>query len=72
MPPTEPATILVKVPEGDSLGDTMNKIRSWLDSKNMQPSVFRPVSGGQERAYAIGFTSVEDADLFRRQFPVGK
>jgi hypothetical protein len=65
MPPTDPATILVLVPEGDSLGDTMNQIRSWLDSNKVQPSVFKPVSGGRDRAYAIAFSSVEDAARFR-------
>jgi hypothetical protein len=68
VPLTDPATIIVHVPEGDSLGFTMNEIRSWLDENKIQLREFKPVSDGRDRAYAIAFASIEDATCFRLQF----
>jgi hypothetical protein len=68
VPLTDPATIIVHVPDGDSLVSPMNGIRSWLDGNKVQPREFNPVSDGRDRAYAIAFASIDDATRFRLQF----
>ena len=54
--------------ERPSLGETMNQIRSWLDSQKIQPASFKPVVVGGGVIFEISFLSADEAELFRQEF----
>jgi hypothetical protein len=60
--------ITIKLPIGTSFGKTMNQVRSWLDSKKIEPAHFRPVTCHGGIGYEISFRSSQEAELFQREF----
>ena len=52
---------------GQSFGQTMNDIRSWLDHQRIEPTLFKPVIGA-DAGFEIAFNSEEEAQRFRRVF----
>ena len=54
--------------ERPSLGRTMNQIRSWLDSKKIQPASFQPIVAGGGIIFEISFRDEHEAQLFQRDF----
>jgi hypothetical protein len=65
---TIPITITVEQPNGRPLGQTMNEIRSWLDSKKIEPASFTPIVAGGGVLFEIGFRSHHEAELFQQEF----
>jgi len=63
-----PLVATVRVSEGDQLGETMKRLRIWLDSERIQPSEFTTAvdSGGYMLTFA--FRNLQDAERFRAQF----
>lgn len=54
---------------GSDLGKTMNEIRSWLDSKKIEPIEFRTLPlDGSIIALNIRFRSQDEAYLFEHEF----
>jgi hypothetical protein len=43
--------VRLETPAGDQFGDTMNAIRSWLDSREIQPTAFKVAPAGLELAF---------------------
>jgi hypothetical protein len=68
LPTPTPITITVKQPIGRPLGQTMNEIRSWLDSKKIEPASFKPIVAGGGILFEIGFRSHHEAELFQQNF----
>jgi hypothetical protein len=68
MAPTIPITIIVEQLNGRSLGQTMNELRSWLDSKKIEPASFNPIVAGGGILFEIGFHSHHEAELFQQEF----
>ena len=60
--------ITITVEHGRPLGQTMNQIRSWLDSKKIEPASFKPIVAGGGILFEIGFRSHHEAELFQREF----
>ena len=56
-------------PEG-KLGETMNKLRSWLDREKIQVADFKTAVDPKGYVLIIGFPSPDAADRFRQQFVV--
>jgi hypothetical protein len=53
-----------------ALGDVMNEMRAWLDSRQIQPIEFKTRREDEGRVILeICFQSEEDARHFQRQFP---
>ena len=54
--------------EGDDLAQPMMQFRTWLDSEQIQPDVFRCslITGGT--LFRIEFKAVGDAEAFARAF----
>jgi hypothetical protein len=50
------------------LGDTMNEIRIWLDSKKIQPVDFKTVVSRGAFGFEISFKSERDAERFQQRF----
>ncbi len=50
-----------------AFGDTMNEIRSWLDSRHIHPASFAPVSDSGV-GFEISFNDEDEARLFRARF----
>ena len=53
---------------GTPVGNLMNDIRSWLDSKKIEPVEFKSTVSEQELEFSIHFQDEEQANLFRRAF----
>lgn len=67
-PPPPLSVVRVERPE-QTFGETMNEIRSWLDSRKIQPAAFKAdttVPGAV--AFEIRFSSEDEARLFQRAF----
>jgi hypothetical protein len=65
---TIPITITVEQPNDRPLGQIMNEIRSWLDSKKIEPASFKPIVAGGGILFEIGFRSQHEAELFQQEF----
>ena len=59
-----PLIVRIEAPAANKLGETMNAIRSWLDSQKIQPTTFKVVPAGLE----IAFFNEHEAAHFREQF----
>jgi hypothetical protein len=59
-----PLIVRIDAPAANKLGDVMNAIRSWLDSRKIQPATFKVVPDGLE----IAFLNDHEAAHFREQF----
>ena len=66
--PNESHKIIVRVRHGDSLGDAMCRIRSWLDDQKIETAGFTTAAKAGGYTFTIGFQSSADADRFRHQF----
>ena len=52
-----------------AFGDTMNKIRTWLDHCKIQPASFKPVAQDDSGVgFEIRFNSEDEAHLFEGAF----
>jgi hypothetical protein len=67
METTSPFTVFVPKPTGISYGEAMSRLRVWLDSQKMQPTLFRLAPLGRV-GFEIAFRSHEDAARFRGGF----
>lgn len=63
-----PVTITMDQSTSTSFGQTMNQIRSWLDSKKIEPASFQPIVAGGKIMFEIGFRDEQDAKRFQREF----
>ena len=61
-------TITLERPTGASFGKTMNEMRSWLDSKKIEPMYFKPVTRHNGIGFEISFRNSDEAELFEREF----
>jgi hypothetical protein len=64
----DPFTVTVRLSKGDPLGETMIRLRTWLDAAKIQPAAFRTNADPKGYTFAIGFRDMNDADRFRAQF----
>ena len=62
--------IRIRVSLGSPLGETMNKMRTWLDRQKIQPREFKTGVDGKGYAFTIAFSNEDEAELFRQQFQV--
>ena len=65
---TIPNTVTLERPTDASLGKTMNEMRSWLDSKRIKPTCFKPVTRHNGIGFEISFRNSDEAELFEREF----
>ena len=65
---TAPNTITLELPTGSSYGKAMNEMRSWLDSKKIEPTYFQPVTHHNGIGFEISFRNSDEAELFEREF----
>lgn len=65
--PNSSLSVRIERPE-KPFGETMNEIRSWLDSHKIQPADFRPASSGGAAAFEIRFAHEDEARLFEEAF----
>ena len=61
-------TVRVRVPHSEDLGETMKKIRIWLDHQKIQPMSFRTTGDARGYLLTIDFRTEETAEYFRQQF----
>jgi hypothetical protein len=61
-------TVVVRLSQGDPLGKTMSRLRTWLDTAKIQPAAFKTEAGAKGHTFTVGFTSIDQADRFRGQF----
>ena len=68
MPLSFPVESKIETPEAD-LGETMARIRSWLDANKIEPIEFKTVSQSNAAvSFIIRFRSEDEAALFVRDF----
>lgn len=68
MPIAAPFTVVVRLSQGENLGETMNRLRSWLDREKIQIAEFKTEADATGYTFKIGFLTVDAANRFRRQF----
>jgi hypothetical protein len=61
-------TVRVRVPQGEDVGETMKRIRIWLDHRKIQPVSFRTTGDARGYLLTIDFRTEETAEYFRQQF----
>ncbi len=61
-------TVRVRVSHAGDLGETMKKIRIWLDHRKIQPVSFRTTGDARGYLLTIDFRTEEIAEYFREQF----
>jgi hypothetical protein len=61
-------TAVVRLSQGDQLGETMKRLRIWLDSERIEPSEFTTAVDAGGYTLTFAFRSLEDAERFRAQF----
>ena len=66
---SRPVVIRAKNQTNIPLGNTMNEIRSWLDSEHVAIATFKTVAHHEGLSFEISFKSTQDASRFQRQFP---
>jgi hypothetical protein len=57
------ATVFVMRPPEISLGEFLAEMRSWLDSKKIEPIAFKSISRDE---YEVSFKSFDEAYLFEK------
>jgi hypothetical protein len=60
---TATATVFVMRPPEISLGEFLAEMRSWLDSKKIEPIAFKSISRDE---YEVSFKSFDEAYLFEK------
>jgi hypothetical protein len=60
--------VRVRVSRVGVLGETMQKIRIWLDHQKIQPTSFRTTADPRGYLLTLEFGSEEQAERFRQQF----
>jgi hypothetical protein len=60
--------VRVRVPHVEDVGETMKKIRIWLDHRKIQPVSFRTTGDARGYLLTIDFRTEETAEYFRQQF----
>ena len=60
--------VRVHVSDGNTLGGTMSRIRTWLDQNKIEPKSFSTAVADGGLTLTIRFRSEADAELFRAQF----
>jgi hypothetical protein len=68
----EPQSVIIRLSQGELLGETMSRLRTWLDSEKIQSSGFTTSAGAMGYTFTIGFRSIIDADRFRAQFGMSR
>jgi hypothetical protein len=69
MVPSINPVIRLDMPTGTSLADMMNEIRTWLDARRIEPSLFKMINTTEGAvALEIGFSSNDLAIIFQREF----
>ena len=63
-----PRTVIFRLSQGESLGDTMGRMRRWLDREKIQLTAFATNVDAKGLVISLGFFSDGDADRFRAQF----
>jgi outer membrane lipoprotein-sorting protein len=61
-------TTVVRVSPGQQLGETMIRLRTWLDREKIQPAEFKTAVDGKGYKFTIGFLNTNDVERFRAQF----
>jgi outer membrane lipoprotein-sorting protein len=64
----DPLSIVVRLSEGDELGETMKKLRIWLDSETICPANFKTEADAAGYTFTFGFRTTQDAERFRARF----
>jgi hypothetical protein len=65
-------TIRLEMPPSSTLSDLMNQIRTWLDSRKIEPSLFKIDHSDQGKVVLeIGFPTPDIAATFRQDFADG-
>ena len=64
-------SVRLEMPTSRNLPDLMNQIRTWLDSRKIEPSLFRIDTGVGSVVLEIGFPTSDAAEAFRRDFQEG-
>lgn len=65
---SDPLNVVVRLSQGHELGETMKRLRIWLDSQKIRPTVFKTMPDAKGFTFAISFRDVQDADRFRARF----
>ena len=60
--------VLVETPLQSTVGAAAAELRSWLDRRRIETTVFRPLASHDTVVFEIGFTHAADAELFRQEF----
>jgi hypothetical protein len=60
--------VRVRVPHAEDVGETMRKIRIWLDHQKIQPASFRTTADSRGYLLTLEFRTEETAERFRQQF----
>jgi hypothetical protein len=63
-----PFTVIVRISKGASLGETMKRLRLWLDGEKIQIAQFETAVDAGGLRLSMGFRTIQDADRFRAQF----
>jgi len=58
----------VRIPIGESLGDTIGKLKTWLDGQKIVVAQYTTTVDGKGYKYTVRFRNLDDADRFRAQF----
>jgi hypothetical protein len=65
---SDPQTVVVRLSQGDPLGATMSRLRTWLDNAKIQPATFRTEADAKGYTFTVGFATSDQADRFRARF----
>jgi hypothetical protein len=68
--PNGPLTIFIVKPRSWSSGKAMSRLRSWLDSKRIQPTSFKFAEDGTRAGFELSFQNERDiaaAEAFQWQ-----
>ena len=61
--------VRIEKPSAASIGEAMNDIRVWLDTKKIEPVEFKTHSLANGRVeLELSFLTADEASLFERQF----
>jgi hypothetical protein len=62
------SSIVVRLSPGQYLGETMIRLRTWLDREKIQPAEFSTAVDAKGYKLTLGFVNTDDAERFRAQF----
>jgi outer membrane lipoprotein-sorting protein len=61
-------TAVVRLSQRDQLGESMKRLRIWLDSERIEPSEFTTAADAGGYTFTITFRSLRDVEHFCTQF----